>query len=234
MSEDPAFFHYHEPVDGRCLDLDPPVVVAPSGEGFRGRKGAGCLSGAAGVASSAPPAKILGARETPARTAGRGRGSRACFLVTSLHEQRSHSGRAGESAPGSMWTEATVNTRCRTGASHHMAGDGPKARKHRRTNQDQPPRGRRPDEGTVNGEGRGRGDRREPERGRRAGCRGVSCASKSAPARAPSPCPSWRRACRIPSCPWPARSRAWRGHASSTGPSVPGCSPCVPPRRPGG
>ncbi len=84
-----------------------PVVVAPSGEAFRGRKGAGCLSGAAGAASSAPPAKSLGARETPARTAGRGRGSRACFLGTSLHEQRSTSRCAGESAPGSMWTEGT-------------------------------------------------------------------------------------------------------------------------------
>ncbi len=99
-----------------------PVVVAPSGEGFRGIRGAGCLSGAEGVASSAPPAKTLGARETPARTAGRGRGSRACFLVTSLHEQRSHSGRAGESAPGSMWTGTTVNTKRRSRASHHEAG----------------------------------------------------------------------------------------------------------------
>ncbi len=59
-----------------------PVVVAPSGEAFRGIQGAGCLSEAEGVASSAPPAKSLGARETPARAAGRGRGSRACFLVT--------------------------------------------------------------------------------------------------------------------------------------------------------
>ncbi len=89
MSEKLAILHWHDRRDGCCLDLESPVVVAPSGEGFRGEKGAGCLSGAEGVASSAPPAKNLGARETPARAAGRGRGSRACFLGTSLHEQRS-------------------------------------------------------------------------------------------------------------------------------------------------
>ncbi len=106
MPEDLAIPHWQDHRDGRCLDLAP-VVVAPSGEGFRGIRGAGCLSEAAGVASSAPPAKTLGARETPARTAGRGRGSRACFLGTSLHEQRSTSRRAGESAPGSMRTVGT-------------------------------------------------------------------------------------------------------------------------------
>ncbi len=105
-----------------------PVVVAPSGEGFRGIRGAGCLSGAAGAASSAPPAKSLGAREAPARSAGRGRGSRACFLGTSLHEQRSTSGRAGESAPGRLRTEGTVNTGCRTRTCHHEAGGQTKAR----------------------------------------------------------------------------------------------------------
>ncbi len=105
-----------------------PVVVAPSGEGFRGRQGAGCLSGAAGAASSAPPAKTLEAREAPARAAGRGRGSRACFLGTSLHEQRSTSGRAGESAPGRLRTEGTVNTGCRTRTCHHEAGGQTKAR----------------------------------------------------------------------------------------------------------
>ncbi len=105
-----------------------PVVVAPSGEGFRGRQGAGCLSGAAGAASSAPPAKTLEAREAPARAAGRGRGSRACFLGTSLHEQRSTSRRAGESAPGRLRTEGTVNTGCRTRTCHHEAGGQTKAR----------------------------------------------------------------------------------------------------------
>ncbi len=132
MCEDLAFIHWQDRRDSRCLDLEPPVVVAPSGEGFRGtiqnrNGGAGCLSGAAGAASSAPPAKTLGARETPARTAGRGRGSRACFLGTSLHEQRSTSRRAGESAPGRRRTGGTVNTGCRTRPSQQSAVCGPKA-----------------------------------------------------------------------------------------------------------
>ncbi len=100
--ERPAHIHRQCLRDRDCLDLRAPFV-APSGEGFRGKRGAACLSGAEGAASSAPPAKALATRETPARTAGRGRGSRVCFLVTSLHKQRSNSRRAGESAPGRTW-----------------------------------------------------------------------------------------------------------------------------------
>ena len=86
--ERPVHIHKHCRRNGDCLDLRLPFA-APSGEGFRGKQGADCLSVASAKRVSAPPAKTLGAREAPGRAAGRGRGIRACFLVTSLHEQRS-------------------------------------------------------------------------------------------------------------------------------------------------
>src|SRR5688572_10066376 len=61
-----------------------------------------------------------------------------------------------------------------------------------------------------------------------------SSVSSSGTSPAASRGPSRSRACRAPSCPWPARCAAWRGRSSSTAPAARACSRDARPRRPAG